>query len=109
MAFQHAGLLDELWDGDMAPRLVNGKKLLLVRIGDEVRAYADRCAHLGFPLSQGKLDGGVLTCAAHHYQYDVLTGQGVNPTSVSLTRYAVRLENGEIWIDTDGSSKERGC
>ena len=106
MAFQRAALLDELWDGDMEPRLVCGKKLLLVRIGDEVRVYADRCAHLGVPLSQGKLDGKVLTCSAHHYQYDVVSGRGLNPKSVTLTRYAVCLKNGEILVDLESATAE---
>ena len=99
VGFEPAGRLDELWDGEMAPRTVGGRRVLLVRLGDEVRAYEDRCVHLGVALSEGQLDDRVITCPAHHYQYDAGTGRGINPRTACLTRYPVRLEAGAIWVD----------
>jgi toluene monooxygenase system ferredoxin subunit len=98
-AFERAALVDELWDGEMAARTVGGRKVLLVRLGDAIRAYEDRCVHLGVALSEGQLDDRVITCSAHHYQYDALTGQGVNPRAACLTRFPVRVEGGAIWVD----------
>jgi nitrite reductase/ring-hydroxylating ferredoxin subunit len=37
----------------------------LVNVGSEIRAYEDRCPHLGFQLSEGDLDGRTLICANH--------------------------------------------
>jgi toluene monooxygenase system ferredoxin subunit len=73
--------------------------VLVLRIADGVRAYEDRCAHLGFPLSQGQLEDDVITCSAHHYQYDALTGQGVNPRTACLTTFAVKVEAGKVFVD----------
>ena len=84
----------ELWDGDMTARRVDGHDLLLVRHNGVVYAYENRCAHQGVALSEGRLDGYVLTCRAHHWQYDVRSGSGVNPATACLRRFAVKIEDG---------------
>jgi toluene monooxygenase system ferredoxin subunit len=106
MSFEAVLEDDELWSGEMRALVVQGRRVLLVRAGETVCAYADRCAHLGVPLSQGKLEAGVITCGAHHYQYDARTGCGVNPTSVHLQAFPVRVENGNIEVDVDGALEE---
>ena len=47
---------------------------------------------------QGALDGGVLTCGAHEWQFDARTGRGVNPASACLRRYPVRLDGEQIFV-----------
>ena len=97
---QHrAASVSELWDGEMQARSVGGKRVLLVHWEGRIHAYEDRCAHLGVPLSEGMLDKGVITCSAHHYQYDACTGAGINPRSVCLRRYPVRIDGNDIYVD----------
>jgi len=99
MAFERVIAADELWDGEMRSCVVSGRRVLLVRVGDDVRAFEDRCAHLGVPLSEGTLCGHVLTCSAHHYEYDVRTGCGINPRTVKLVEFPLRIENGAITVE----------
>ncbi len=42
----------------------------------EDRAYAieDRCPHLGFPLHQGTVEAGLVTCHWHHARFDLVSG-----------------------------------
>ena len=89
----------ELWDGEMQGHVVDGHKLLLLKVDGKVCAYEDRCAHLGVPLSQGKLEAGVITCSAHQYQYDARTGRGINPNRVELRAFPVCVKDGEISVD----------
>ena len=96
----------ELWDGDMTARRVDGHDLLLVRHNGVVYAYENRCAHLGVALSEGRLDGYVLTCRAHHWQYDVRSGSGVNPATACLTRFAVKIEDGKVFVDVRAPSPD---
>jgi toluene monooxygenase system ferredoxin subunit len=91
--------LAELWSGDMAARIVDGRKVLLVRIDDVVFAYEDRCAHQAMPMSEGSLDGTTLTCSAHHYSYDVRTGEGINPRAARLRPFAVKIEGDDVFVD----------
>lgn len=99
MTFEHASPRDELWEGETRALRLRGKRVLLVHLPDGVHAYADRCAHLGLPLGEAKLEGHHLTCPAHGYRYDMRTGVCENPKSACLTRYAVRLTKDAVLVD----------
>ena len=103
MAFRRVASLEDVWDGEMRGFIVDSRKVLIIKLDGEVYACEDRCAHLGVALSEGILEGCVLTCSAHHYQYDARTGRGVNPKSVRLRTYPVAIEDGEILVDIEGS------
>ena len=100
---------DDLWDGDMTSCVAQGRRILLLKLDGEIHAYEDRCAHLGVPLSTGHLEGGVLTCSAHHYEYDARTGRGVNPRSAGVRAYPVKVESGRILVDTSGVPEASGA
>jgi toluene monooxygenase system ferredoxin subunit len=90
---------DSLWAGEMLQVEVQGRKVLLVDVDRQVKAYEDRCCHKGVPLSQGRLEGAVLTCSAHEWQYDARTGRGLNPAGVALVQLPVEVRDGHIWVD----------
>ena len=75
---------DDLWIGEMAGVKVDGHPVLLVNVEGTVCAYEDRCRHRAQPLSQGRLTGNRLVCAAHAWEYDAATGRGINPDGVAL-------------------------
>jgi toluene monooxygenase system ferredoxin subunit len=93
MALRFAANLDDLWSGEMLGVGVGRTRVLLVHVDETVCAYEDRCAHQAAPLSEGRLDGCRLTCAAHGWEYDARTGLGVNPRGVSLVRLPLRIES----------------
>ena len=78
---------------------VGSTSILLVNVDGEVRAYDNRCPHQATPLSEGDLDGEVLTCRAHLWEFNALTGRGINPESSKLIRFPVRIENGMIYVE----------
>jgi toluene monooxygenase system ferredoxin subunit len=90
---------DDLWIGEMLGVEVGGVKILLLNVEDEVQAYLDRCPHRASALSEGMLDGLTLTCATHLWEFNVLTGRGINPESSELIRFPVRIENGMIYVE----------
>jgi toluene monooxygenase system ferredoxin subunit len=101
MAFRPLLASDDLWTGELRGFLLADRRVLLLRTDAGVFAYEDRCAHLGVPLSQGKLSGNVLTCRAHHHSYDASTGLGINPRGARLNALPVRIENGVVSVDPD--------
>ena len=101
MAFEAACAVDELWAGELLARRVGGRPVLLARLGEEVLAYEDRCAHLGVALSAGRLCGERLVCSAHEWEFDLASGRGVNPAGICLRRFPVRLEDGHILVDVE--------
>ncbi|WP_437678750.1 Rieske (2Fe-2S) protein [Sorangium sp. So ce131] len=75
-----------------------GRRFACVLRGGEVHALDDRCPHQGYPLSQGALRGGVLTCAWHNWKFDVASGActfGGEP----VRRYATRVDGGRVQLN----------
>src|SRR5260370_17491276 len=89
---------DDLWIGEMLGVEVGGVKILLLNVEDEVRAYLDRCPHRASALSEGNLEGLTLTCATHLWEFNALTGRGVNPQSSDLIRFPLRIETGMSYV-----------
>lgn len=100
MSFRPVLERDALWSGEMIGVDVDGCRVLVLDRDGEVHAYADRCAHKGLPLSDGRLEAGTLVCGVHGWCYDASTGCGVNPPSARLVRYLVKVEDGLILVDT---------
>jgi len=84
------------------PRLVeaDGKRVVLVRIGDRVHALSDVCVHRGGPLSEGKLSGTRLACPWHGWMYDVRTGQCLFPgRGAAVPSYRARVDGESVLVD----------
>ena len=71
------GKIGELTDGAMKQVMANGREVLLARVGDSYYAADNRCPHMGGMLSQGKLEGTIVTCPRHGSQFDLKDGQVV--------------------------------
>lgn len=89
---------DELWVGDLVGVRVAGRRILLLNVEEQVRAYEDACPHKATPLSEGDLDGDVLTCSTHLWEFNAVTGRGINPETSRLQAFPVRVEEGMIHV-----------
>ena len=79
---------------------VNGMRVLLARVGEQVYACAGTCPHRGGPLGEGKLTGARLTCPWHGWIFDVRTGACLLPArGTAVATYLVRVDGDEIWVD----------
>lgn len=107
MAFEHACAAEDVWEGEMTVVRVAGCEVLLVHLpGGELRAFDARCPHQAWSLGEGELDGEVLTCGAHGWQFSVRDGAGVNPADCNLIRYAIERRGDAVWVDVaaDGAT-----
>lgn len=89
---------EDLWEGELTDAEAGGTKIVLLNIDGEIRAYEDRCPHLSSRLSEGDLDGHTLTCAAHLWEFDAVTGKGTNPGNSQLTMFDTRVTDGNIEV-----------
>lgn len=94
---------DELWEGELRAIVADGVPLLLARIDGKVCAWLDRCPHLGSRLSAGRLEGSVVTCPSHHWQFDLTDGRGINPATARLTAVPLETRDGELVACLDGA------
>jgi 3-phenylpropionate/trans-cinnamate dioxygenase ferredoxin component len=67
----------ELKNGDMKQVNVRGHEILIAQVGGKYYATDNRCLHMGGNLSQGKLEGTVVTCPRHGSQFDLQDGRVV--------------------------------
>jgi toluene monooxygenase system ferredoxin subunit len=98
--------LDNLWEGEVTDVQVGDELILLVHLaGGDIRAYQGYCPHQKTTLADGKLDGHILTCAAHLWQFNLSTGEGVNPEGCQLYRYQVKVEDATISVGIPQGSR----
>jgi nitrite reductase/ring-hydroxylating ferredoxin subunit/uncharacterized membrane protein len=77
--------------------------VLLVRIDGKIHAIRETCSHLGGPLSEGTLEGGVVQCPWHGSQFDLEDGSVVNgPSCYRQPRFEVRVRGGNIEVRAEG-------
>ena len=102
MGFKPLCDVDELWEGDMACREIDGQEVLLVwPDGGELTAYQPLCPHQEVPLIDGRFDGKTLVCRAHNWVFDACTGQGINPGDCRLAKFPLRIEGQQVLVDLD--------
>jgi toluene monooxygenase system ferredoxin subunit len=100
MVFRRAIAADNLWSGEKLGLTLDGEAVLLVHIEGQFHAYEDRCLHKQVPLSDGELSGRVLRCSVHEWEYDLSTGECINPRQRCLRRYPLEIRAGVVFIDT---------
>ena len=66
----------------------------------EGRAFAieDRCPHLGFPLHQGTVEAGLLTCHWHHARFDLTSGCTLDPWADDAIGFDVSFQDGSVVV-----------
>jgi apoptosis-inducing factor 3 len=73
--------------------LVGKDRVFVWRRGPCIKVYGADCPHLGAPLDQGVIEGGVLRCPWHHACFDLATGEATAaPAFDALTPYSVAIE-----------------
>jgi len=111
--FTEVAKVEELKNGTMKTIIAEGREILLARVGDKYYATDNRCPHRKGDLSQGKLEGTVVTCPVHGSQFDISNGQVVRwlkgglmsklssalKMSRVLTVYNVKVEDGKVLVE----------
>jgi len=76
-----------------------GMPVLLVRRGERIYAIAETCAHLGGPLSEGKLEDGTVRCPWHGSRFSLEDGRVLEGPSVyAQPVLEVRVRDGQIEV-----------
>ncbi|HLK11246.1 MAG TPA: Rieske (2Fe-2S) protein [Candidatus Binatia bacterium] len=76
---------------------VNGRQIALFNVDGTFHALAGECPHRGGPLGDGELEGCVVTCPWHSWQFDVTSGESLTD-DLKAERYEVRVEGGEVLV-----------
>jgi nitrite reductase/ring-hydroxylating ferredoxin subunit len=101
MAFERVAKLADIAVGTVKEVQVGGQAIALANVAGLVYAISNTCLHRGGPLGEGQLEGKVVTCPWHGWQYDVTTGKAVQNPNVGVSCYAIEVRDEEVFVSFD--------
>jgi nitrite reductase/ring-hydroxylating ferredoxin subunit len=78
---------------------VRGERIGVANVNGEFHAFSDECTHDGGPLSDGDLEGEIVTCPWHFSRFNIRTGEIVeSPAEEIIQVFDVKVEDGGVFI-----------
>ena len=77
---------------------VNGQSVALFNVNGSFYAIDNACRHHGGPLGEGSLEGTVVTCPWHLWEYDVTTGEFTANRDIKVATYSVQVDGDDVRI-----------
>jgi nitrite reductase (NADH) small subunit len=98
---------------------VEGREIVVARVGDDFLAIRGLCPHQGAPLGEGRLSGTmivspvgefcwgrtneILRCPWHGYEFDMRTGQSLHdPQKTRVKSYPTQVVDGFVELEISG-------
>jgi nitrite reductase/ring-hydroxylating ferredoxin subunit/uncharacterized membrane protein len=89
----------DLQENKPAKANVNGVDIFLLRRGQKIYALANRCAHVGGPLSEGELKDDSIVCPWHGSRFCLENGKVLDgPATTDQPVLDVKVENGQVLV-----------
>ena len=77
-----------------------GHRIALFNSGDGYYAIDGVCTHRGGPLSEGEVNGTVVTCPLHGATFDITTGDVLGPPAPEgVVSYRVQVDGNDIKVE----------
>ena len=78
----------------------DGRRIAVFNSGGGYYAIDDACTHRGGALSEGEIEGTVVTCPLHGATFDVTTGNVLGPpASEGVVSYRVHVDGNDIKVE----------
>lgn len=101
MALERAAKVAEIPAGSIKEVQVGGKPVALANVGGKFYAINNTCLHRGGPLGQGFLEGSVVTCPWHGWQFDVTTGKAVMNPNAGVGCVRTEVQGEDVYLDVE--------
>jgi 3-phenylpropionate/trans-cinnamate dioxygenase ferredoxin component len=90
----------------MVCAVAGGVGVLIIQDGDAIHACERACPHEQADLARGHIADGRLHCPHHRASFSLVSGD-VSPgwPSRPLRRFAVRVEDGQVWVSVGRMSE----
>ena len=99
MAFVRAGKTKAVPPGTICELEVDGTMVAVANVDGKLSAFNNVCPHEGGPLGQGELEGKIVTCPWHGWQYDATTGKVAANPAVGVATFPAEVRGEDIWVD----------
>ncbi len=85
---------------------VAGRIVAIFNVAGDFHALDGVCPHQGGPLGKGQLEGHVVTCPWHGWQFDVRNGQHQINAGLRQPLFELRVVNEQIMISVEQDNFE---
>lgn len=99
MAPMRTAKTNEINPGTIREFHVEGRAIAVANVEGKFYAINNTCLHRGGPLGQGAMNGKVVTCPWHGWQYDLTTGKVTQNPSVGVDCYPLEVRGEDIYVD----------
>ena len=79
--------------------VAGGRIVALYNVDGSFYALDGVCPHAGGPLGKGSLNGNVVTCPWHGWQFDVTQGRHCLTETIVQSSFPVMVEGDEVFIE----------
>ncbi|MEF8851837.1 MAG: Rieske (2Fe-2S) protein [Haloarculaceae archaeon] len=93
--------VDDLREEGRAVTMAGGRPVALFHHEGEVYAVDNRCPHMGFPLSKGSVEDGLLTCDWHHARFELAQGDTLDIWADDVQTFPTDVRDGTVYVDPD--------
>ena len=70
----------------------------VVNVGGQYYAFMDECPHMAYRLSNGTIEGNVITCPQHGSKFDMVSGKPLAVSDEPLKKYDVKVEGDDVLV-----------
>ena len=79
----------------------DGHELAIFQLSDPDRVIVtdNACPHASGNLSGGEVEGNVVSCPWHQWEFDLDRGVCTHSDKARIIRYAVEIREGTVWVD----------
>lgn len=91
--------IDDVPPGHGHEVVAGGRIIALFNLEGAIQAIDGLCAHAGGPVARGRLQGAIVTCPWHGWQYDVTSGRSCLNPGICQQRFAVTVDGSEIFVE----------
>ena len=90
--------MEDIPEGRGQVVVVDGRRLVLFRLGDQVHAVINSCIHQGGELDGGTLTDTVVTCPLHGWQFDITDGSCLTVPGASIDTFDTRIKQDRVEV-----------
>ncbi len=97
--FVKMATLDELPPGGTREIEHDGRIYALFNREGTIVAIDGICPHQGGPLAEGFVEGTLVTCPWHGWQFDLKTGCMPGSARIKVSVFAVKIEGNDVLVE----------
>jgi len=79
--------------------VIEGREVLICRVGEDYFALGSRCTHSAWPLVGEPIEGKEIVCTLHGARFDLRDGcPTIGPASKPLATYPIEMRDGALYV-----------